>query len=225
MGDRTHGGMTEGVSFLAIFLETMVFMVPVYFFLLCTFAVVLLLWYAWPRLTSRDRGRITTKEYVLVAFGAVLFSMPIPLRWLSLSLWGIYSLTALSIAVLFARFFRPFSTGGSIPIREYAWFAVIVFCLPLLILSWFGTGSLVLFYLHGSFFPTTEGWAYTLGLDILLLVFGILVPLRQIVSVRKRWQNARYSSSFLWGLSTPSFFRWSCQAAELFQYPVPHRIP
>jgi len=183
--------MTEGVSFLAIFLETVEFMIPVYFFLLCTFAVVLLLWYAWPRLTSRDRGRITTKEYVLVAFGTVLLSMPIPLRWLSLSLWGTYSLAALSIAVLFARFFRPFFTGGSIPIREYAWLAVIVFCLPLLILSWFGTGSLVLFYLHGSFFPTIEGWAYTLGLDILLLVLGILVPLWQVAGARKRRQSAR----------------------------------
>jgi hypothetical protein len=182
--------MTEGVSFLAIFLETVEFMVPVYFFLLCTFAAVLLLWYAWPRLTGRVRGRITTKEYVLIAFGTVLLSMPIPLRWLSLSLWGTYSLAALSTAVLFVWFFRPFFTGGSTPIREYAWLAVIVFCLPLLILSWFGTGSLVLFYMHGSFFPTTEGWAYTLGLDILLLVFGILVPLRQVSSSRKRRQSA-----------------------------------
>jgi len=217
--------MTEGVSFLAIFLETVEFMIPVYFFLLCTFAVVLLLWYAWPRLTSRDRGRITTKEYVLVAFGTVLLSMPIPLRWLSLSLWGTYSLAALSIAVLFARFFRPFFTGGSIPIREYAWLAVIVFCLPLLILSWFGTGSLVLFYLHGSFFPTTEGWAYTLGLDILLLVFGILVPLRQIGSARKRRQNARCSSSFLWQSEYILFFPLVILGNGIFQYPVPHRLP
>jgi hypothetical protein len=183
-------GMTEGVSFLAIFLETVEFMVPVYLFLLCTFAVVLLLWDAWPRLTGRDRGRITTKEYALIAFGTVLLSMPIPLRWLSLSLWGIYSLAALSTAAFFVWFFRLFFTRGSIPIWEYAWLAVIVFCLPLLILSWFGTGSLVLFYMHGSFFPTTEGWAYTLGLDILLLVFGILVPLRQVSSSRKRRQSA-----------------------------------
>ncbi|MCK9278850.1 MAG: hypothetical protein M0P22_12270, partial [Methanoculleus sp.] len=125
--------MTEGVSFLAIFLETVEFMVPVYLFLLCTFAVVLLLWYAWPRLTGRDRGRITTKEYALIAFGTVLLSMPIPLRWFSLSLWGIYSLAALSTAALFVWFFRLFFTGGSIPIWEYAWLAVIVFCLPLLI--------------------------------------------------------------------------------------------
>jgi hypothetical protein len=184
--------MTDGVSFLAIFLETVVGLVPVYFFLLCTFTAILLLWYAWPRLTGRDRGRITTKEYVLIAFGTVLLSMPILLRWLSLSLWGIYSLAGFSTAVLFVWFFRPLLTGrGSIPTREYAWLAVIVFCLPLLILSWFGTGSLVLFYLHGSFFPTIEGWAYTLGLDILLLVLGILVPLWQVAGARKRRQSAR----------------------------------
>ena len=171
-------------------LETVISLGPVYLFLLGTFAVVLFLWYAWPRLTGRDRGQVTTREYALIAFVIVLLSMPVLPRWLSLSLWGISTLAALITAALFVWFFRLFFTGGSIPIWEYAWLAVIVFCLPLLILSWFGTGSLVLFYMHGSFFPTTEGWAYTLGLDILLLVFGILVPLRQVSSSRKRRQSA-----------------------------------
>jgi hypothetical protein len=75
-------------------------------------------------------------------------------------------------------------------VREYAWLAVVVFCLPLLILFWFGTVSLVLLQVHSSFFPTIEAWAYVLGLDVLLLVIGILVPLRQVSCSRKRRQNA-----------------------------------
>jgi hypothetical protein len=171
-------------------LETVVSLGPVYLFLLGTFAVVFFLWYTWPRLTGRDRGQVTTKEYVLIAFGTVLLSMPILLRWLSLSLWGIYTLAGFSTAVLFVWFFRPFFTGESIPIREYAWLAVTVFCLPLLILSWFGTVSFALFWLSGSLFLTIEGWAYLIGLDVLLLVFGIIAPLRQVAGARRQRQDA-----------------------------------
>ncbi len=74
--------------------------------------------------------------------------------------------------------------------RESAWLAVVVFCLPLLILSWFGIVSFVLLQVHGSFFPAIEVWVYLLGLDVLLPVLGILVPLRQIGSARKRRQGA-----------------------------------
>ncbi|KAF5038460.1 hypothetical protein DSECCO2_554030 [anaerobic digester metagenome] len=116
--------------------------------------------------------------------------MAILLRWLSLSLWGISTLAALFIAALLVWFFRPFFARGNIPVREYAWLAVVVFCLPLLILFWFGTVSLVLLQVHGSFFPTIEAWAYVLGLDALLPVLGILVPLRQIGGARKRRQGA-----------------------------------
>ena len=171
-------------------LETVVSLVPVYLFLLGTFAVVFFLWYTWPRLTGRDRGQVTTKEYILIAFSTVLLSMAILLRWLSLSLWGISTLAALFIAALLVWFFRPFFARGNIPVREYAWLAVVVFCLPLLILFWFGTVSLVLLQVHGSFFPTIEAWAYVLGLDALLPVLGILVPLRQIGGARKRRQGA-----------------------------------
>lgn len=171
-------------------LETVVSMGPVYLFLLGTFAVILFLWYAWPRLTGRERGRITTREYALIAFGLVLLFMLVLLRWLSLSLWGISTLAALFTAALLVWFFRPSFTGGSIPVREYAWLAVVVFCLPLLILFWFGTVSFVLLQVHGSFFPTIEVWAYVLGLDVLLPVLGIFVPLRQIGSARKRRQGA-----------------------------------
>lgn len=171
-------------------LETVTSLGPVYLYLLGTSAVVLLLWYAWPRLTGRDRGRIATKEYALIAFVIVLLSMPVLLRWLSLSLWGISTLAALFTAALLVWFFRPSFTGGSIPVREYAWLAVVVFCLPLLILFWFGTVSLVLLQVHSSFFPTIEAWVYVLGLDVLLPVIGILVPLRQIGSARKRRQGA-----------------------------------
>jgi len=170
-------------------LETVVSLGPVYLFLLGTFAVVLFLWYAWPRLTGRDRGRITTREYALIAFVIVLLSMLVPFRWLSFIVWEISILAALITAALFVWFFRPFFTGGSIPVREYAWLAVVVFCLPLLILSWFGTVSFVLLQVHGSFFPTIEVWAYMLGLDVLLPVIGILVPLRQIASARKRQED------------------------------------
>ncbi|WP_243669109.1 hypothetical protein [Methanoculleus chikugoensis] len=94
-------------------LETVVSLGRVYLFLLGTFAVVLFLWYAWPpRLTGRDRGRITTKEYILIAFSTVLLSMAILLRWLSLSLWVISTLAALFTAALFVWFFRPSFTGG-----------------------------------------------------------------------------------------------------------------
>ncbi|HOI58392.1 MULTISPECIES: hypothetical protein [unclassified Methanoculleus] len=171
-------------------LETVVSLGPVYLFLLGTFAVVFFLWYTWPRLTGRDRGQVTTKEYILIAFSTVLLSMAILLRWLSLSLWGISTLAALFIAALLVWFFRPFFARGNIPVREYAWLAVVVFCLPLLILFWFGTVSLVLLQVHGSFFPTIEAWAYVLGLDALLPVLGILVPLRQIGGARKRRQGA-----------------------------------
>ena len=171
-------------------LETVVSLGPVYLFLLGTFVVVFFLWYTWPRLTGRDRGQVTTKEYILIAFSTVLLSMAILLRWLSLSLWGISTLAALFIAALLVWFFRPFFARGNIPVREYAWLAVVVFCLPLLILFWFGTVSLVLLQVHGSFFPTIEAWAYVLGLDALLPVLGILVPLRQIGGARKRRQGA-----------------------------------
>lgn len=183
----TEFGFTQVVL---VTLETVVSLGRVYLFLLGTFAVVLFLWYAWPRLTSRDRGRITTKEYILIAFSTVLLSMAILLRWLSLSLWVISTLAALFTAALFVWFFRPSFTGGNIPVRESAWLAVVVFCLPLLILSWFGIVSFVLLQVHGSFFPAIEVWVYLLGLDVLLPVLGILVPLRQIGSARKRRQGA-----------------------------------
>jgi hypothetical protein len=64
-------------------LETVISLGPVYLFLLGTFAVVLFLWYAWPRLTGRDRGQVTTREYALIAFVIVLLSMPVLPRWLS----------------------------------------------------------------------------------------------------------------------------------------------
>ena len=183
----TEFGFTQVVL---VTLETVVSLGPVYLFLLGTFAVVLFLWYAWPRLTGRDRGQVTTREYALIAFVIVLLFLLVMLRWLSLSLWGISTLAALFTAALFVWFFRPSFTGGGIPVREYAWLAVIVFCLPLLILSWFGTVSFVLFQMHGSFFPAIEVWAYILGLDVLLPVIGIFVPLRQIGSARKRRRGA-----------------------------------
>jgi len=183
----TEFGFTQVVL---VTLETVVSLGPVYLSLLGMFAVVLLLWYAWPRLTGRDRGQVTTREYALIAFVIVLLFLLVMLRWLSLSLWGISTLAALFTAALFVWFFRPSFTGGGIPVREYAWLAVVVFCLPLLILFWFGTVSLVLLQVHGSFFPTIEVWAYVLGLDVLLPVLGILVPLRQIGSARKRRRGA-----------------------------------
>ena len=176
-------------------LETVISLGPVYLFLLGTFAVVLFLWYAWPRLTGRDRGQVTTREYALIAFVIVLLSMPVLPRWLSLSLWGISTLAALITAALFVWFFRPFFAVGSIPVREYAWLAVVVFCLPPLFLFWFGTVAFVLLKVHGSFFPTIEAWAYLIGLDVLLPVIGILVPLRQIGSARKRRQDATVPAS------------------------------
>ena len=183
----TEFGFTQVVL---VTLETVVSLGPVYLSLLGMFAVVLLLWYAWPRLTGRDRGQVTTREYALIAFGLVLLFMLVLLRWLSLSLWGISTLAALFTAALLVWFFRPFFVRGNILVREYAWLAVIVFCLPLLILSWFGTVSFVLFQMHGSFFPAIEVWAYILGLDVLLPVIGIFVPLRQIGSARKRRRGA-----------------------------------
>ncbi|SCL74708.1 hypothetical protein L21_0591 [Methanoculleus chikugoensis] len=183
----TEFGFTQAVLMT---LETVVSLGPVYLYLLGTSAVILLLWYAWPRLTGRDRGRIATKEYALIAFVIVLLSMPVLLRWLRLSLWGISTLAALFTAALLVWFFRPFFAGGSIPVREYAWLVVVVFCLPLLILFWFGTVAFALFQVHGSFFPAIEVWAYILGLDVLLPVIGVLVPLRQIGSARKRRQDA-----------------------------------
>ncbi len=183
----TEFGFTQVVL---VTLETVVSLGPVYLSLLDTFAVVLFLWYAWPRLTGRDRGQVTTGEYALIAFVIVLLSMPVLLRWLSLSLWGISTIAALITAALFVWFFRPFFAGGSIPVREYAWLVVVVFCLPLLFLFWFGTVSFVLLQVHGSFFPAIEVWAYILGLDVLLPVIGIFVPLRQIGSARKRRRGA-----------------------------------
>ena len=96
-------------------LETVVSMGPVYLFLLGTFAVILFLWYAWPRLTGRERGRITTREYALIAFGLVLLFMLVLLRWLSLSLWGISTLAALFTAALLVWLFRPFFVRGGHP--------------------------------------------------------------------------------------------------------------
>ena len=129
----TEFGFTQVVL---VTLETVVSLGPVYLSLLGMFAVVLLLWYAWPRLTGRDRGQVTTREYALIAFVIVLLSMPVLPRWLSLSLWGSHSLRPSSPPPLRLVLSTVLHRGG-IPVREYAWLAVIVFCLPLLILSWF----------------------------------------------------------------------------------------
>ncbi|WOX56548.1 MULTISPECIES: hypothetical protein [unclassified Methanoculleus] len=67
--------------------------------------------------------------------------MPVPFRWLSFIVWEISILAALITAALFVWFFRPFFTGGSVPVREYAWLVVVVFCLPLLFLFWCFMGN------------------------------------------------------------------------------------
>ncbi|MCE5338181.1 MAG: hypothetical protein LLF90_05790 [Methanomicrobiaceae archaeon] len=67
---------------------------------------------------------------------------------------------------------------------------MIVISLPLLFLSWFGTVSFALLWLSGSLFLTIEGWAYLIGLDVLLLVFAVIVPLRQVADARRRRRDA-----------------------------------